>query len=237
MNNPKKQQESSPLMSWFAAGAIIFALIVGILVYTFIMGNKNNFEGGDVLKGHPQNILGIIHRGGFIVPLLVAINIVVLAFFIERSITLFNASGKGNAASFVLKVRDMLASHKIDEAIAACDKQKGSLANVVRTGLLRYKLAAHDKDTDRDEKVAAIEKDLAELDLRLNDKKLITETELQVESLLRKHELSAKTVYANAQNESIHRKDFFEYFVLDAVSIAATMALAQIPCAVNPHAK
>src|SRR5687768_4952018 len=106
MNNTSKQSGSSALMGWFAAGAIIFAIACGIIIYMFIMGDKSNFENGDILKGHPKNILGIIHRGGFIVPILVAINITVLLFFIERMITLANAGGKGNATSFIRRVRE-----------------------------------------------------------------------------------------------------------------------------------
>ncbi|MCC7297242.1 MAG: MotA/TolQ/ExbB proton channel family protein, partial [Bacteroidia bacterium] len=63
-----------------------------------------------------------------------------------------------------------------DEAIAACDKQKGSLANVVRSGLGRYKMAAHDKVLTKDEKVAAIEKELEEatgLELPMLSKNLV----------------------------------------------------------------
>lgn len=160
----------------FAAGAIIFAFVCAVLIYKFIMGNGANFEDGDVLKGHPKNILGIIHRGGFIVPMLVGINIIVIIFFIERLITLGQASGRGNATVFIRKVRELLANHKIDEAIAACDKQKGSLANVVRSGLGRYKMAAHDKVLTKDEKVAAIEKELEEatgLELPMLSKNLV----------------------------------------------------------------
>ncbi|MCC7299364.1 MAG: MotA/TolQ/ExbB proton channel family protein, partial [Bacteroidia bacterium] len=155
MNNPSKQTGNSTMTGLFAAGAIIFAFVCAVLIYKFIMGNAANFQDRDVLRGHPTNILGIIHRGGFIVPMLVGINIIVIIFFIERLITLGQASGRGNATVFIRKVRELLANHKIDEAIAACDKQKGSLANVVRSGLGRYKMAAHDKVLTKDEKVAA----------------------------------------------------------------------------------
>lgn len=160
----------------FAAGAIIFAIICGVLIYNFIMGNGANFENGDAIKGHPKNILGIIYRGGFIVPILVAINITVLIFFIERMITLGQAGGKGNATTFIRRVRELLAGNRVDEAIAACDKQKGSLANVVRSGLSRYKLSAGDKTLTKDEKIAAIEKELEEatgLELPMLSKNLV----------------------------------------------------------------
>lgn len=163
-------------MGFFAAGAIIFAFAMGFVIYYTIMKVPVNFEGGDVEKGHPKNILGIVSRGGMIVPILIAINIMVITFFLERLFTLMNASGKGNAASFIRRVRELLAAHRIDDAIEACDKQKGSLANVVRSGLGRYKLASNDKEMTRDEKVVAIQKELEEatsLELPMLSKNLV----------------------------------------------------------------
>jgi biopolymer transport protein ExbB len=170
MNNTQKSlgnetQESTgnkAMMGWFAGGAIVFALLVGVLIYMFVMGNASNFENNDIEKGHPKNILGIIHRGGFIVPLLIAVNITVILVVVERFITLTAASGKGNAAAFIRSVRQMLGKSQFDAAIAACDEQKGSLANVVRSGLVRYQTVTKDAKLSNDEKKAAIEKELEE---------------------------------------------------------------------------
>lgn len=56
----------------------------------------------------------------------------------------------------------MLSSGKIDEAIAECDKQQGSLANVMRCGLERYKAIHNDDTFDHYEKEAAVLKELEE---------------------------------------------------------------------------
>jgi biopolymer transport protein ExbB len=170
MNNTQKSlgnetQESTgnkALMGWFAGGAIVFALLVGVLIYMYVMGNASNFENNDIEKGHPKNILGIIHRGGFIVPLLIAVNITVILVVVERFITLTAASGKGNAAAFIRSVRQMLGKNQFEDAIAACNEQKGSLANVVRSGLVRYQMVTKDAKLSNDEKKAAIEKELEE---------------------------------------------------------------------------
>ena len=170
MNNTQKSlgnetQESTgnkAMMGWFAGGAIVFALLVGVLIYMFVMGNASNFENNDIEKGHPKNILGIIHRGGFIVPLLIAVNITVILVVVERFITLTAASGKGNAAAFIRSVRQMLGKNQFEDAIAACNEQKGSLANVVRSGLVRYQMVTKDAKLSNDEKKAAIEKELEE---------------------------------------------------------------------------
>lgn len=160
---PKDTQPTSGIMSFFSALAMLVALAAGYLIYIYIMGNPANFQDGDVAKGHPLNTLGIIYRGGLaIVPLLIALNITVILIVIERIITLSRASGSGNSAAFVRRIRDYLAGNKVDEAIVACDKQKGSLANVVRAGLTRYRFVAKDTHLSREAKVAAIEKELEE---------------------------------------------------------------------------
>jgi biopolymer transport protein ExbB len=134
----------------------------------FIMGNPANFEGAGlkpeeiVEKGHPHNILGIIHRGGFIVPLLLAVNITVIIVSIERFITLSVAAGKGNASAFVHQMQSLLAKNDLDGAIKSCDVQKGSLANVIKSGLTRYQIVKSNESLNRDEKKAAIEKELEE---------------------------------------------------------------------------
>ncbi len=168
MSNQKKNSGQSVFAAYFAGASILVALLTGVLIYTFIMGNPANFEGAGlkpeeiVEKGHPHNILGIIHRGGFIVPLLLAVNITVVLVSIERFITLTVAAGKGNASAFVHQMQSLLAKNDLDGAIKSCDVQKGSLANVIKSGLTRYKIVKSNESLNRDEKKAAIEKELEE---------------------------------------------------------------------------
>lgn len=175
-NKPQQKNAGGGLKNLFAGGAILFALALGILIYVFLLGDKSNFEGGDPVKGHPLNLLGTVHKGGFIVPMLICVNIVVLIFAIERMITIAKANGKGNLSVFVRKVQSLLSANQVDEAIKACDAQQGSLANVVRSGLERYKLVAKDASLDRDSKAAAIQKELEEattLELPMLSKNLV----------------------------------------------------------------
>ncbi len=177
MTNNNNKSENNAWMAYFSSLAILFAIAAGYSIYIFLLGNPANFEDGDVAKGHPLGLLGIIYRGGIaIVPLLIAVNITVILVSIERFITLSAASGLGNATEFVLKMRAMLEQNKLDDAIAACDQQRGSLANVVRSGLTRYQLVAAKTDLNRDEKKAAIEKELEEatsLELPMLSKNLV----------------------------------------------------------------
>jgi biopolymer transport protein ExbB len=170
MSNQKQSKNSGKnlFLSYFAGASIIVALLTGIVIYTFIMGDPSNFEGAGlrpediVEKGHPKNMLGIIHRGGVIVPLLFAVNITVIIVSIERLITLKSASGKGDGNQFVQNMRSLLAKDNLDGAIAACDKQQGSLAAVVKSGLTRYITVKSNDKLSRDEKKVAIEKELEE---------------------------------------------------------------------------
>lgn len=173
----KQQQKSgSDLSSIFPYIAIPIALIVGILLYMFVLGNPANFEGGDPVKGHPMNVLGTIHKGGFIVPILITVNLVVIIFAFERFISLAKARGKGSVDAFIRNVRGMLNNGRIDDAIAACDKQKGSVANVLRAGLSKYKALEDVSGMDKEAKVTAIKQELEEatsLELPMLSKNLV----------------------------------------------------------------
>lgn len=142
---------------------IVICIILGMVIYKYVMGNPINFEGGNP-KGHPMagNYLGIIYKGGFIVPILMAVILILLTFSGERFISLARASGKGRISSFLKSIQNLLNENKIEEAAAACDKQKGSLANVVKAGLHRYRDLQGDTKLQNDQKVLALQKDLEE---------------------------------------------------------------------------
>ena len=146
----------------FAPAIIIGAFVVAQVVFHFVMGDGSNFEGGDPIKGHPHGILGTIYKGGFIVPLLITLFICVIVFSIERYLTLLAAEGKGAVPEFLKRVKAALEGNNVDAAIGECDKQRGSVANIVRGGLVKYKEMAGATDLDRDQKVAAIQQELEE---------------------------------------------------------------------------
>src|SRR6478735_9038765 len=140
--------------SMFATLVIPIAIIASILIYKFILGAGSNFEGGDPAN-HPiqGNILGIVYKGGFIVPILIALLIMLLAFGIERFLTISKAKGSKGIEGFVRVIRQKLNQHDINGAMAACDVQKGSVANVVKAGLHKYKEMMVDTNLPKDQKV------------------------------------------------------------------------------------
>jgi len=149
--------------SLFATSAILIAFAISLYLFLFIMGSPVNFEGGNP-EGHPLpgNYLGIIYKGGVIVPILMTCVLVLLFFTFERFITLARAKGKGRLNTFVRNLQNLMNEGKIDEALAACDKQQGSLANVMRAGLTRYNDLRNDKELEKDQKILSIQKSLEE---------------------------------------------------------------------------
>jgi len=142
---------------------IVLCLVAGYLIWSQIMGNPVNFEGGNPEGAAlPGNYLGIVYKGGFIVPLLMAVNLILITFVIERYIMLWKAKGRGNLTSFIRRMQVLLNEDKIEEAVKLCDKQRGSLANVMRAGLHRYRDLQADKTLQNDQKVLALQKDLEE---------------------------------------------------------------------------
>ena len=67
------------------AAWIILAIccIAGYSVWYFVMGNPDNFVGGD-RSGHPANLLGTVYKGGFVVGLILTLLFTVICLGIER---------------------------------------------------------------------------------------------------------------------------------------------------------
>ncbi|MDR0762867.1 MAG: MotA/TolQ/ExbB proton channel family protein [Bacteroidales bacterium] len=142
---------------------IVFCLILAEAIYYFVYGSPSNFVNGDP-NNHPLpgNLMGTIYKGGVIVPMIQTLLLTVLALSVERFIAIGKAKGKGNLENFVVRVKAMLDKNDIAGAAALCDKQKGSVANVVRTSLKTYTEVADDPNMTKEEKQLALRKDLEE---------------------------------------------------------------------------
>jgi biopolymer transport protein ExbB len=128
------------------------------------MGDSANFEGGDPQNGHPLpgNYFGMVYKGGYIVPLLMGLLLMVVVFSFERFFVIGKATGKGNVDTFVKKIQGFIGAGNIDSAIAECDKQEGSVANVIKSGLKKYKEMEVEAKMDTEQKCLAIQKDIEE---------------------------------------------------------------------------
>lgn len=150
-------------------------LVIGICIWLFVLGSPGNFKADPRLSGasvafsdvegkemHPQGFLGMIYMGGIIVPLLVTFMITVIVFSFERYFVLNKATGAGNVDNFVVTVRSLLNQNKVDEALEECDRQQGSVGNVVKEGLTTYKALAHDTTLNKEQKMVALNKAIEE---------------------------------------------------------------------------
>jgi biopolymer transport protein ExbB len=173
----KNTKTSGGFSSLMSVLAIVISLIAGVLIYKYIFGDPGNFVDNDP-NGEPLDgsLLATVYKGGFIVPILVAVNLIIIIFSVERFVTLSQAKGKGRTDRFVSKIKELLASKNIDSAKAECDKQKGSLANVVRAGLEKYNTMSNEKDMTKEQKVEGLKKELEEatsLELPMLSKNLV----------------------------------------------------------------
>lgn len=162
MSNAQSKSSGSGFPRWlFNALVIVVEFAIAYSIYTFVFGDTANFEGGNT-ENHPISILGIIYKGGIIVPFLITAFMLVITFSFERGITISRASGKKASKVFVRELQAMINKGEIDRAIAACDTQKGSLANVMKSGLLHYKELSADNHLDKDQKILSLQKELEE---------------------------------------------------------------------------
>lgn len=172
-------KRSSNAISWLAP---IICIVVGYIIWRYIMGADSGFKQPDASGGFwpahkgPKDAFHRIYEGGIIVPLLIGMLLMVIVFSIERLLTIRKALGKGNIADFIRKVQYHLANRNVDAALAECDKQRGSVANVMKAGLRRYKEMINVTDLDTEQKVLSIQKEVEEataLELPMLQKNLV----------------------------------------------------------------
>jgi biopolymer transport protein ExbB len=166
---PKK---GGNLISWIAP---IACIVIAELIYYFVLGHSSNFTDPKNHKG-PKNFMGNMYEGGWVVPILIGLALIVITFCIERLITVYKATGNGNSSEFIRKVQFHLANKNVDAAIAECDKQKGSVGNVMKAGLKKYKEMIGNGELATDQKVLAIQKEVEEataLELPMLEKNLV----------------------------------------------------------------
>lgn len=123
----------------FAGLTIVICILIGYLVWEFVMGSPTNFQNGNP-DGQPLqgNYLGMVYKGGYIVPVLMGLLLMTIVFSFERFFVISKAAGKGDVEKFVKSVQGQISSGDIQGALDACDKQQGSVANVVKAGLIKY---------------------------------------------------------------------------------------------------
>jgi len=175
-------KQDGNLISWLAP---ILCTIAGYCIWRYIMGDADGFAKPDkestlftFWPGHkdPNDAFHRIYEGGIIVPLLIGMFLMVVVFSIERFMTIYRALGNSSITNFVRQVQFHLANKNVDAAIAECDKQRGSVGNVMKAGLRRYKEMISESNLSTEQKVMSIQKEVEEataLELPMLQKNLV----------------------------------------------------------------
>jgi len=162
--------------STFVVVLVVVAFVVALAIYLYVLGAPGNFDDG-ANKEKPNNLMGQVYTGGPIVPVLITLSIMVITFVVERMLSLRKAQGKGALATFLKNIQRSLNAGDIDAAMAACDQQRGSLANIIKAGLERYHvLTKESKGMEAEKQLAEVQRAIEEataLEMPLLEKNLI----------------------------------------------------------------
>ena len=159
METKKQQPTQKPRSKGVSAFLVVIGCaIVAHLFFYLVCGADSNFDE----KGHPinGNVLGTLFQGGFVIPIVITLLLTVLVLSVERFFALNRASGKGSTAKFVMNAKAKLEAGDIAGASKLCDDQKGSVANILKAGLIRYADVEKIADIHNDEKAAMIQKEI-----------------------------------------------------------------------------
>ena len=135
---------------------LLFCALAGYAVWFFVMGNPDNFQGGD-RNGHPANLLGTVYKGGFVVGLILTLLFTVICLGVERFLAIKSASGKMNLAKFTAQVKDAIKAQNFTEAKNLCNKMQGSVANVVLASITMYENVENEATLKKAAKIAKIQ--------------------------------------------------------------------------------
>jgi biopolymer transport protein ExbB len=159
----KQETGFAKFQTQFATLVIPIAFVIALFVYFFIMGASSNFQGNNSdnlpLQG---NFLGLIYKGGYIVPILMTLLITALTFSLERYYTIKKAYGNLPPVKFVAKLKEYLAVDDIQGAKEECDRVEGSVASVAKSTLDKYELLEKESIMTKEQKILDIQKNIEE---------------------------------------------------------------------------
>ena len=95
---------------------ILLSFVISISFFNFVLGAPSNFDEA----GHPVNLLGTMYLGGFVVPIIQGLLVLVLILSVERLIALAKAKGSKSVDKFVKELKAALEADNVEEAKAIC---------------------------------------------------------------------------------------------------------------------
>jgi len=151
--SPKKSQGFQGVKAAF--WIIVVCFILAVCFFKYFLGNSDHIgPNGEVIDG---NIWGTIYKGGIVVPVILTLLFTVIALSIERWLALRTAFGKGKLPQFVANIKAALNANDFAKAQELCDKQRGTVANVVGASLRAYKEMEATHGMKKEQKIARIQ--------------------------------------------------------------------------------
>ena len=137
---------------------ILVCFVLAVLFFKYILGAPEHFVNGDPTQPVKDgNLMGTVYKGGVVVPVIITLLFSVIALSIERFFALRTAFGKSSLGKFVINVKQAITAGDMAKAQQLCDKQQGSVANVVGASIAAYNEMEHTPNLKRAQKVAKIQ--------------------------------------------------------------------------------
>ena len=154
--NPKKSSGFQGVKNAFFI--ILVCFVLAVLFFKYILGAPEHFVNGDPTQPVKDgNLMGTVYKGGVVVPVIITLLFSVIALSIERFFALRTAFGKDSLGKFVISVKKAIVAGDMAKAQELCDKQQGSVANVVGASIAAYKEMENTPNLKRAAKVAKIQ--------------------------------------------------------------------------------
>lgn len=153
---PKKKSEGFKGVRGAFWIIVVCAVIAFVLFFNWF-GASMHFA--DATKTQPTDVWGTIFKGGVVVPVIHTLLLTVIAMSIERWLALKTAFGKGSLPKFVANIKAALNANDLAKAQQLCDKEGGSVANVVNASIAAYNDMDHGANANlrKSQKVAKIQ--------------------------------------------------------------------------------
>ncbi len=154
--NPKKSSGFQGVKNAFFI--ILVCFVLAVLFFKYILGAPEHFVNGDPTQPVKDgNLMGTVYKGGVVVPVIITLLFSVIALSIERFFALRTAFGKNSLGKFVISVKKAIVAGDMAKAQELCDKQQGSVANVVGASIAAYKEMENTPNLKRAAKVSKIQ--------------------------------------------------------------------------------
>ena len=137
---------------------IILCFIASVCFFMFVLGAPGNYDEA----GHPINLLGTIHEGGFVVPIIQGLLLLVVVLSVERFFALRKARGSKSVDKFVGDLKKALEADNLNGAKDLCKKEGGAIGNAVLSAVEKYAEMCENTTLKKEDRALAIRNALDE---------------------------------------------------------------------------